>query len=367
MIRTPPDSLISRRLEERPGHLPGQLFVHGGAAPTRLSVLRFEPGGMVQIQLERPDQLALLIASGDPLWVRLQGLADPSLIRQIFRQLGVPALLHAPLIDTPQRTRVDAAGDAVLVVIHRLGFAKTPAQLISEQVGLLLLPNLLISLEEVPKQESFPQLTRWLANLTPPPSREDLDDVLHFLIDEMLDELFPILEQFSDLLDRLEEMALRDPKPKLLARSYQARVSLRRIHHQVWPLRHQILILLRQNQRLLGPEARRGFEDMEQHVRLIFENTELLRHQCDAVSDAYIASTGNRMNQVMKTLTIVSSIFAPLTFIAGIYGMNFKVMPELDLPFGYYLALALMALIAMLQTYLLWRRGWFVDWTATRR
>jgi len=75
----------------------------------------------------------------------------------------------------------------------------------------------------------------------------------------MLDELFPILEQFSDLLDRLEEMALRDPKPKLLARSYQARVSLRRIHHQVWPLRHQILILLRQNQRLLGPEARRGF------------------------------------------------------------------------------------------------------------
>lgn len=367
MIRTPPDSLVSRRLEERPGQLPGQLFVHGGAAPTQFSVLCFGSAGMVQISLERPAQLDPLIASGDPLWVRLQGLADAVLIRAILQRLGVPGPMQAPLIDTPQRTRVDASGDAVLVVIHRLGFARTPAQLISEQVGLLLLPNLLISLEEVPKQESFPQLTRWLANLSPPPSREDLDDVLHFLIDELLDELFPILEQFSDLLDRLEESALRNPKPKLLNQSYQARVSLRRIHHQVWPLRHQILILLRTNQRILGPEARKGFEDMEEHVRLIFENTELLRHQCDAVSDAYMASTGNRMNQVMKTLTIVSSIFAPLTFIAGIYGMNFKVMPELNLPFGYYLALALMAFIAMLQTYLLWRRGWFEDWTATRR
>jgi magnesium transporter len=368
MIRTAPAQPVSRRLKVRPGELPGQLFVHGGRAPTSLSVLRFNPAGMHhQHALAGPDGLDALIATGDPLWVRLKGLGHPSLIGAVLQKLGVPEIFHAPLVETPQRTRVDSVRDAVMVVMHRLSFADSPAHLISEQVGLLLMPNLLLTIEESPEPHSFPQLTQWLDCLEPPPGREDLDDILHFLIDEMLDELFPMLEQLAEMLDSLEESALRDPKPKLLNRAYMARASLRKIRSLVWPLRHQILILLRQNQRILGPDARRGFEDMAQHVGLIFENAELLRHQCDAVSDAYMASASNRMNQVMKTLTIVASIFAPLTFIAGIYGMNFKVMPELDLPLGYYFALAFMALVAGLQTYFLWRRGWFQDWTATRR
>ncbi len=367
MIRTAPGTLVSRRLEERPGQLPGHLFVHGGRAPTTLSVLVFAANGLQERQLNRPEDLDPLLASGVPLWVRLQGLAEPERIRSVLRRLAVPAIFHAPLIEAPQRTRVDSVGDVVLVVMHRLSFSRTPAHLISEQVGLLLMPNLLLSLEEAPKPEPFPDLTRWLAQLAPPPSREDLDDILHFLIDELLDELFPMHEHLADLLDGLEEAALRNPKPTLLNRAYQARASLRQIRNQVWPLRHQILILLRQNQRLLGPEALRGFQDMEQHVALIFENGELLRHQCDAVTDAYMASTGNRMNQVMKTLTIVSSIFAPLTFLAGIYGMNFRNMPELDWTYGYFFCLIFMSLVALLQTFWLWRRGWFEDWTAARR
>jgi magnesium transporter len=367
MIRSAPASPVSRRLKTRPGQMPGQLFVHGGLAPTSISVLRFSPLGMIhENTLSGPDALDPLLASGEPLWVRLKGLGHPKLISAVLHRLGVPEIFHTPLIETPQRTHVDSVRDGVLVVMHRVSFASSPAHLISEQVGLLLMPNLLLTVEESPKPHSFPQLTEWLDCLDPPPGREDLDDILHFLIDEMLDELFPMLEHLADLLDGLEESALRDPKPRLLNRAYQARASLRQIRSLVWPLRHQILILLRQNQRILGPDARSGFEDMAQHVGLIFENAELLRHQCDAVSDAYMASTSNRMNQNMKTLTIVQSIFAPLTFIAGIYGMNFKVMPELDLPWGYYFALSFMALVAMLQTYFLWRRGWFTDWTATR-
>jgi magnesium transporter len=101
-------------------------------------------------------------------------------------------------------------------------------------------------------------------------------------------------------------------------------------------------------------------------VELLFENCELLRSQCDAITQAYAASVGNRMNQVMKTLTILTSIFAPLTFIAGIYGMNFEHMPELSWRFGYAYVLILMLVVAVLQSYWLWRRGWFQDWTAQR-
>jgi magnesium transporter len=175
-----------------------------------------------------------------------------------------------------------------------------------------------------------------------------------------------MLEQIANRLDDLEEAALRDPKPKLLARAFVHRSNLRTIRNQVWPLRHQIRVLLRQRQQLLGPEALVGFQEMADLVELLFENCELLRHQCDAITQAYAASVGNRMNQVMKTLTILTSIFAPLTFIGGIYGMNFANMPELSWRYGYLYALLLMAMVALIQSYWLWRRGWFQDWTAPR-
>jgi len=125
-------------------------------------------------------------------------------------------------------------------------------------------------------------------------------------------------------------------------------------------------VLLRQRQQLLGPEALGGFREMAELVELLFEHIELLRGQCDAITQAYAAGVGNRMNQVMKTLTILTSIFAPLTFVAGIYGMNFEHMPELKWRFGYEYSLVLMALIAIVQVVWLWRRGWFEDWTMPR-
>jgi len=182
----------------------------------------------------------------------------------------------------------------------------------------------------------------------------------------VLDELFPMLEQIAGRLDDLESATLRRPKPKLLTRTFQHRANLRTIRSQIWPLRHQIRVLLRQRQQLLGPEALGGFREMGELVELLFEHIELLRGQCDAITQAYAAGVGNRMNQVMKTLTILTSIFAPLTFIAGIYGMNFDNMPELHWRFGYGGALTVMLVIAAVQVIWLWRRGWFEDWTLPR-
>jgi magnesium transporter len=109
-----------------------------------------------------------------------------------------------------------------------------------------------------------------------------------------------------------------------------------------------------------------GFQEMAEIVDLLFENCELLRAQCDAITQAYAASVGNRMNQEMKTLTILTSVFAPLTFIAGIYGMNFEHMPELRWRLGYPGIMLLMGAVGLIQLFWLWRRGWFQDWTAQR-
>jgi magnesium transporter len=255
----------------------------------------------------------------------------------------------------------------VAVVLHRLRFGQDPLQLVSDQVAMVLTRGLLISIEEAPSAQPFASLTEWLLQRTPPASAEDLDDLLHYMVDNLLDGIFPMLEQMANRLDDLEEAALRDPRPRILGRAYQLRNNLRRIRQQLWPLRHQILLFLRQNQPVMGPEGLQGFREMAQNVEQIFESCEILRHQCDAVTEAHMASTGNRMNQIMKTLTIVSTIFAPLTFIAGIYGMNFENMPELHWRDGYIASLVLMGAIATIQATWLWRRGWFEDWTVSRR
>lgn len=366
MLRPTPGALNSHLLEERPANLPAHLYVSGGRHPSCFSAVLFEPDGPRLLPIDSPDDLRQLQSLGYPLWVRVMGLGDPQRVEAMLTTLHVPRMLLPPLLEVPQRSRVDGLGEALIVVLHRLSFARDPLHLLSAQVGLLLMPNLLITFEEAPTGESFPALTAWLESRVGAVEHRDLDDILHFLVDELLDALFPMLEQIANRLDDLEEAALRDPKPKQLARAFVYRSNLRTIRNQVWPLRHQIRVLLRQRQQLLGPEALGGFQEMADLVELLFENCELLRHQCDAITQAYAASVGNRMNQVMKTLTILTSIFAPLTFIGGIYGMNFANMPELNWRYGYLYALLLMAIVALIQSYWLWRRGWFQDWTAPR-
>jgi len=366
LLRPTPGALRSNRLEERPGAIPAALYVHGGRRPSQFSVVVFEPAGPRLQPVVDPGELEDLRRSGHPLWLRVMGLSDPRLIGAMLEPLAVPRLLLPPLMEVPQRPRADSLGEALLVVLHRFSFARDPAHLISSQVGALLLPGLLVSFEEAPVGEAFPELTHWLESQAGAVELRDLDDILHFLIDEILDELFPILEQIANRLSALEEAALREPKPRLLQRTFQYRSNLLTIRGQIWPLRHQIRVLLRQRQDLLGREATLGFQDMGELVDLLFENCELLRHQCDAITQSYAASVGNRMNQVMKTLTILTSVFAPLTFIAGVYGMNFENMPELKWHYGYAYAMGLMALIALIQVYWLWRRQWFQDWTSPR-
>lgn len=366
MLRPTPRALISQRLEQRPADPPSSLFVHGGRQPTRAELVVFEAGRPLLRDLPAEAELAALRAAGTPLWLRIQGVGDRPLLDQILDRFAVPSLLRPPLLEMPQRPRVDCLGSVVLVVLHRFRSPHEPTRLVSDQVGFLLLPGLLVTIEEAGTFPAFPALTDWLLAMAGPVEDRDLDDILHHLIDDLLDDLFPILEHMSNRLDDLEEATLRRPRPGQLTLAFQFRSNVRRIRRQIWPLRHQIRLMLRQNQTILGPEAIGGFQDMAELVELLYESSEALRSHLDAITESYAASVGNRMNQVMKTLTILTSIFAPLTFIAGIYGMNFEFMPELKWTWGYLYVVLLMALVAMIQSYWLWRRGWFQDWTAQR-
>ena len=370
-VRRSSNAVKPRRLSERPGDLPGPLFVHGGLAPTGLSALLFRPDG-VSTHLDLTlEQLQDLLQQGEPLWVRFNGLGSPGLLAQVMSMLRVPDDLQPVLVETPQRTRVDAVGDVLQVVTHRLSMGAS-GRVISEQVGVVLMPNLVLTVEEVPRRMAFPEFTEWLVKLPDSPDRALLDDIFFFLLDEVLDEVLPLLEDLAEELDQLEEASLRRPTPRLLRQAYDIRSDLRRVRTVVWPLRSQLIVLVRQGKRLLDREAVRGFREVSTHVDVVFETAEVLRHQCDGVTASYMASISNRMNQVMKVLTVISSIFVPLTFIAGVYGMNFDPevspwnMPELEWPYGYVLCMVAMGLISFTQVLWFRRQGWFQDWTGMR-
>jgi magnesium transporter len=366
VLRLTPGALSSNLLEQRPAGLPPDLQQHRGVAPTHIDLVVFGAEAPRRRAFHSHEAISGLLHNKVPLWVRIRGLADREAIEDLLTRLGVPPPLREPLLLPPQRPQVDCLDAVLLVVIHRLRLGADPMALVSDQVGVMLLPGVLISVEESSAGEAFPDLTRWLESRHAAVEDRDLDDILHFLIDDLLDDLFPLLEQLAHGLDLLEERVISRPHPSQQARVFLVRGHLRTVRSQVWPLRHQIRMLVRERFPLLGPEATAGFQEMAELVELLHENCELLRNQCDAISQAYAASVANRMNQVMKTLTILTSIFAPLTLIAGIYGMNFEVMPELRLRYGYYLILGLMALVAALQSVWLWRRGWFEDWTQHR-
>ena len=215
---------------------------------------------------------------------------------------------------------------------------------------------------------AFPEFTEWLVKLPDSPDRALLDEIFFFLLDEVL----PLLEDLAEELDQLEEASLPRPTPRLLRQAYDIRSYLRRVRTVVWPLRSHLIVLIRQGKRLLDREAVRGFREVSTHVDVVFETAEVLRHQCDGVTASYMASISNRMNQVMKVLTVISSIFVPLTFIAGVYGMNFDPevspwnMPELEWPYGYVLCMVAVGLISLTQVLWFRRQGWFQDWTGMR-
>lgn len=166
------------------------------------------------------------------------------------------------MLETLQRPRVDCLGDALLVVVHRLRLTRTPLHLLHSQVEFQLLPGTLITIGEAPSGEAFPQITHWFQQQGPCGDDHDPNDIHHCLVDESLDEIFPMLEQISSRLDELEDAVLRDPRPGRLSHAFAHRSNLRTICSKVCPLRHQIRALLRQSQQLLGPEALSGFQDM---------------------------------------------------------------------------------------------------------
>ena len=341
--------------------MPGTLKVAADAPHPVLRVIAFNKERLVEEPVDTVDGLAAYLDESNVTWINVDGLGDAATIRQIGELLGLHSLALEDVINVHQRAKVEPYHDH-LFVVTRLVTMIAPDHLDSEQISLFLGKNYVLTFQQLPGDCFDPVRERIRASRGR--IREAGADYLAYaLIDAVIDSYFPVVDEFADHLDHLEdEVALRQ-SPEVIDRIHELRNDLLLLRRSVRPHRDSLNELVRDEHPLIGAETRVFLRDCYDHTVQLIDLLEVYREMCGDLRDYYLSIVSNRMNEIMKVLTIIATIFIPLGFVAGLYGMNFNTklagnMPELNMPYGYLGALAVMMCVALGMLFYFWRHGW---------
>ena len=331
-----------------------------------IQVLRYGPDGCEESTAESAADLAPLVPKlgGAPYpvtWIDIVGVHDVELLAEIGRIFAFHPLALEDVVNTGQRPKMEDYEGHLFIVLrhfhHRPQADDGIEELVPEQISMFVRPGLVITLQEVPGDAFDPVRDRLRRSTGRLPTR-GADYLAYALVDALVDSFFPILERLGEHIEELEEELIDEPTPHSLERIYRVRRELLQLRRAAWPKREMINGLLRDDSSLFSDETRLYLRDLYDHAVEVLEIIETYRELGAGMLDVYLSSLSQRMNEVMKVLTIIATIFIPLTFIAGIYGMNFDRMPELHQAWGYPASLALMLAVAVALVIYFRRKGW---------
>ena len=357
--------MFYRKRSSPPGSAPGTLPTETTPKqPVRMRLVRYDPEQLFEVDLLTPAGLDEA-GTGTRCWLDLEG-HDVNLIAELGTRLGLHTLTVEDVVNTGQRPKVEEYGDSLFVIVHHLTLGTYPdsdwLDIQREQVAIVLKTDVVLSVRE---RESplFEPIRQRLRNGAPRIRGGGTDYLAYALLDAVVDHYFPLLEELGDRLDALEDAVLEQPDRDDLAALHAIRRILLALRKSVWPLRDTLNQLLRSDCELIADETRTYLRDVADHVALALDMIETYRDWVASLTDLYLSSISNRMNEVMKVLTIIATIFIPLSFVAGLYGMNFDTsspwnMPELRWHFGYPFALGIMAATAGGMLLFFRRKGW---------
>jgi len=342
----------------RPGAAPGTLVAPEGVrpGPVRVRVMHYTDAAVSEADADGLD--ACLAALGRPgvTWINVDGLGRPDLLTALGDRLGLHPLSLEDVLNVPQRPKLEAYPDYLLIVLRMLRLAERVHE---EQVSLFLGPTYVVTVQEQADWDVFEPVRERIRSGRGRIRQAGADHLAYALVDAVVDACFPVLEGLGERLDHLEDQALARRGAAGLPHIQALRHDLLTLRRAIWPMRDAVAGLLREESRLVTPETRVFLRDCHDHAVQALDVVETDRETTAAVMEIYLASQNQRLNEVMKVLTVIATLFIPLTFIASIYGMNFQHMPELGWRYGYPVALGLMALVAT--GLLAWfrHRGWW--------
>jgi len=325
--------------------------------------IRYKETGLVDIsecmEYKRKDTVT---------WINIDGLHDTKLLASIGEIFGLHPLVVEDIIQTDQRPKVEFFDDHIFIILKMLYFAKEDEgdgadEVISEQVSIVVGQNYVLSFQESVGDVFDPVRDR-IRTGKGKVRKMGADYLAYALMDSIVDNYFVLLETFSDEMEALEDEILDRPSTQTVQTIHAIKRELVYIRKSTWPLREVINSLMRDEGGIITNETVQYLRDVHDHTIQVIETVETYRDLVSGMLDIYLSTLSNRMNEVMKVLTIIATIFIPLTFVAGIYGMNFDPasspfnMPELTWRYGYPATIALMGLIVIVMLVYFRRKRW---------
>jgi magnesium transporter len=348
-----------KRVSKKAGLPPGSL-VHIGEKKTekiRIQVIDYDEGRLEERDFATIEECLALQRKPSITWINIVGIHEIALMEKIGGHFGLHPLAQEDILNTDQRPKMDDYEDYLCVFLKRLSYNGEKRELKTEQISLVLGPTYVISFLES-ESGLFEAVRERLRKAKGRIRKVGADYLCYTLMDAVVDNYFVVLEKIGENIESLEEELLSEPSADTSNDIHHLKRELIFLRKSVWPLRDVINGLERGESDLFQDRTMVYLKDLYDHTVQIIDTVETFRDMVSGMIDVYLSSVSNRLNEVMKVLTIIATIFIPLTFLAGVYGMNFKYMPELEWPWGYPLLWLVMILTGAVMVLYFRKRKW---------
>jgi magnesium transporter len=365
---SPPSHPASRRLalfhrEPEPGAPPGTLVLGAGDQKTRILLVDYSPSGVTEKELASIEESVAYLTDDTPsiTWIDVLGLSDRATLERMAQIFRIHPLALEDVVNVPQRPKADTYPEQELVITKTVTL--NDGLPIVEQVGILFGKDYVLTVREAPVRDALAPVREMVRKGKGSIRERGADYLAYALLDAAIDSFFPVLEDLGEQLDDLEIEAAAAPRGTS-RRIHAVKRELLAVRRAVWPQRDLVNAMLRDQSPHIKAETRVYLRDTYDHVVQVMDMVETFREIASGLMDLYLSGVSNRMNEIMKVLTVISTIFLPITFVAGVYGMNFDPttsplnMPELKWRYGYPFALGLMALSALALVAYYAKKGW---------
>ena len=329
------------------GASPGTL-IHIGEQKvdeTRITLIDYDEEHLQERVLDGIEEAFPLKDLPTVTWINIDGLHQLDIIEKVGQHFNIHPLVLEDIVNTGQRPKTEEFEDLIFVVLKMLHYNENSEKITSEQFSLVLGSNFLITFQEI-QGDVFKTVRERIRKSKTRIRKAGCDYLAYALIDAIVDHYFLILEKLGEKIEALEEDLLENPSPETLQTLHEMKREMIYLRKQIWPIREIINGLVKSESSLIQEQMHIYFRDVYDHTIQIIDTIESYRDILAGMLEIYLSTLSNKMNEVMKVLTIIATIFIPITFIAGVYGMNFKFMPELEWRWGYVMVWAIIVVAA---------------------
>lgn len=350
---------MKKRYSQKAGLAPGTI-VHTGEAKTekpKITLINYDKDTYEERVVENIEDCFVCKDSKTVTWINIDGVHRVDIVEKIGRHCGLHPLVMEDIVHTDQRPKMEDFESYIYLVLKMLQFQEKTSLVTTEQVSIILGKSFVLSFQEV-EGDTFNPLRERLRNSKGRIRSFGPSYLAYSLMDSIVDNYFVVLEKIGEFLEELEDDVIANPTTDILEDIHGIKKEIIYLRRSVWPLREVISRLERSESPLIEKVTMEFLRDLYDHTIRIIETAETYRDVTSGIMDVYLSSVSNKMNEVMKTLTIIATIFIPLTFIAGVYGMNFRHMPELGWEWGYPAVWITMLLVSVTMLIYFRRKKW---------